>query len=406
MRDLIFLGLHDVRNINGIMQLLPASIVLGLLFLSIASLTIPYTHGWSIEGHQLITAHAIEMLPSPWRQFFTYYTSFLTEAATYPDTYYRADDPNEAQRHYVDLEVWTPNDPSTGTLPQSVEEFTLKMQSSIEASDWNAAFLIAGRVAHYVEDVAQPYHTTVNYNPTNKAGVGLHAVMDQSLMAHLSEINILTAPTQSVLVPTENLTNFVLDMASQSHSYLPIINRTLIDEELDWSPELTKIIENRGNAAIVAVARVWYTAITRTRVSAPDIPAINKLLIVVENISQTDNGLTSIRLRVVDSLGVLAYADVRLVSGSSAFRGQVADVFPPIGEYVVISETGLQHNDFLTAQREGYTSVTVTIGSLESMKPSSQSTIFHLPAITAVALVVMFGGIVALLVFRRLPTDS
>jgi hypothetical protein len=392
--------------------------ILGTLFVSIAALTSPQAFAWSVEGHQLITTHAVELLPAPWRQFFGYYDWFLTEAASYPDTYYRSTDSNEGPRHYVDLEIWNPNDRSTGTLPQSVEEFALKMQTALEAKDWNSAFLFAGRVAHYVEDDTQPYHTTVNYNPTNKMGVGLHSVLDSSIIAHISEINILQASEIGALTPIDNLTAFVLNMAYDSHSFLPAINRTLIDEGLDWSPELTRIIENRTNTAIIAVARVWQTVITRANAFAPEIRAGNQLFIITENVTQSDNGLTLIRLRVIDSLGIRTYANVTLTTDKSIFRGQVANAIPPIGEYIVVAETGLHPNDHLTAQREGYSSATLTIGNTAAhitslTEPSSLVTSSLLnpigsdvPAITIVALVVMFCGILALVVLRRVPMDN
>lgn len=376
------------------------------------------TNAWSVDGHQLITRHSIELLPQPWREFFGYYDWFLSEAVAYPDTYYRETDPNDGPRHYVDLEIWNPNNPSTGTLFQSVEEFSLKMQTALEAKNWNDVFLLAGRVAHYVEDDAQPYHTTVNYDPTNKMGVGLHSVLDSSIMAHIFEIKILQASEIGALTPIDNLTTFALNLAYESHSFLPVINRTLIDEGLDWSPELTKVIENRTNTAIIAVARVWQTVIARAEVSAPNMPTDNQLSIVVENITQADNGLTSIHLLVVDSLGVRTFADVALTTGGSTFRGQIANVIPPVGEYVVVSEKALHPTDLLTAQRKGYNSATLAIGSRITQiatKPESSNAVtlplsgrieLGVPTITIVALVVMFGCIIVYVILRKIPMDS
>jgi hypothetical protein len=391
--------------------------VILLLVVCVVALIPIHSVAWSVEGHQVITKYAIEWLPSPWRQFFNYYGWFLIDAAAYPDTYYREIDPSEGPRHYVDLEVWNPSDPSTGTLPQAVEEFTYKMQSAIEATDWNGAFLFAGQVAHYIQDAAQPYHTTINYNPLNKAGVGLHAVLDASLMAHLSEMQLQTPSNLEAITPIENLTKFTWNVAIQSHSFLPVINQTLINEGLDWSPELTRIIENRTNTAITAAAKVWYTAIVGAKSRAPNIPANNQLSIIVENVTLADNGAAMIRLRVIDSLRVGTYANVTLTAGSSTFRGQVANVVPPVGEYVVLSETGLHPNGSLTAQRGGYITATLVVSSAASNLTSlghlnnPQTTLATragtgVPNVTIVAVVVMLAGILALVILRRAPTDS
>jgi hypothetical protein len=373
---------------------------------------------WSLDGHQVMTKHAIEWLPSPWRQFFTYYDWFLADAVAYPDTHYRGADPNEAPRHYIDLEVWSPEDPSTGTLPQAVEEFTSQMQLAIEAGNWNDAFLFAGRVAHYVEDDTQPYHTTVNYNPVNKAGVGLHETLDSSIMARLAEIQIQTPSRAEELTPIENLTEFALGIAVQSHSFLSIINQTLIDEGLDWSPELTEVIENRTNTAIAAVARVWYTAIARANPTAPEIPQPNELSVIIESASPMDDGLVTIRLRVADSLGVNTYADVALKTSNAIFRAQVANAIPPVGEYVIVSETGLHPGDALEAERDGYVGASVVLNvaltntASESPQISAVTTseteraVRPVPTVTVVALAVMLAGILALTVLRKTSRDS
>jgi hypothetical protein len=65
----------------------------------------------------------------------------LNQTVDYPDTYYRESDPNESSRHDIDLEVWSPSSPSTGTLPQAVEEFTAKMEYAIQTKDWNSMLI-------------------------------------------------------------------------------------------------------------------------------------------------------------------------------------------------------------------------------------------------------------------------
>jgi hypothetical protein len=114
---------------------------------------IPYpVAAWSIDTHPIIAKVAIDLLPSPWGQFFEYYEWLLNETTAYPDTHYRESDPNEGSRHFIDLEIWSMNDPSTGTLPQAIDQFTTQMESAIRANDWNSMFLDAGRIAHYMAD--------------------------------------------------------------------------------------------------------------------------------------------------------------------------------------------------------------------------------------------------------------
>jgi hypothetical protein len=361
---------------------------------------------WSIDTHPIIAKAATDMLPNPWRQFFAYYEWLLKETAAYPDTYYRESDQNEPPRHFIDLEIWNPSDPSTGTLPQAVDEFTAEMESAIRAKDWNSVFLDAGRLCHYMADVTQPYHTTVDYNPSTKDGVGVHQLFESAAAAHLFEIRIVSPSDVGMIEPVSNVTTFVLETAIQSHSFLSYINRTLIDEGLEWSPELTSIVENRINAAAVATARVWYTAITRSGSLPPELPKVDALSIVVESVALNSTDYGIIRVHVIDSLGVKTRADVSLSVDGSTFRGQVANVVPPVGEYVIAVPSGTYNANFVfTAQKEGYRPAVVT---LPIGTPTTNTTIAvaNVPFPTVVALAVMVAALVALIWYRRRPSYS
>lgn len=389
---------------------------LTILVLICLQLLVP-AHAWSVEGHTLVTTRAVQLLPQPWRTFFQQYNWLLNESVAYPDTLYRGADPAEGPRHFVDLEVWNPNDPSTGTLPQSVNEFTMKMESAIMNRDWNAMFLDAGRVAHYIADDTQPYHSTKYYNPATRNGVRLHQILDASMIDHLSELRMINENQFGQLTPIGNLTQFALDTAAQSHSFLPIINRTLIDENRSWSQELTKIIENRTNTAIVAVARVWYTAIVNARMSPPDIPNSNSLSIVVENYQTNREGASTIRIGIVDALGIKTPATVSLVVNGALYRGHVAKAIPPIGEYEIILEAGTHTGTFtFRADRTGYTSAVVgvtMIGSsttqgMQATSPLTSSSLVSVSQLTIQigAVVTLIAIILVLLRYRRSFTNS
>jgi len=366
---------------------------------------LPYpAAAWSIDAHSAIAKAATELLPRPWRQFFAYYAWLLAETATYPDTYYRESDPNESPRHFIDLEIWNPNDPSTGTLPQAVEEFTGEMESAIRAKDWNSMFIDAGRLSHYMTDVTQPYHTTVNYNPQTRNGVGVHQLFESASLAHLSEIRMVSSADLGPIIPISNVTTFVIETAIESHSFLSSINQTLIDEGLQWSPELTDIVENRTNAAIIATARAWYTAMVRSNSLPPELPKVNELSIVVESIALNSTSYGVIRLHVVDSLGVKTPADVSLSVDGSTFRGQVANVVPPVGEYIIAVPSGTYNANFVfTARKEGFRPATVTV-AIGTPTPSTTIPAVSIPFSTTVGLAVMIAALLAFIWYRRRPS--
>jgi hypothetical protein len=359
---------------------------------------VPVSNAWSIDGHQIVTKLAIELLPEPWKHFFGYYGWLLNETSVYPDIYYRDSDPNEPPRHFIDLEIWNPNIPSTGTLPQSVVEFSEKMVIAIRSKNWNDMFLLAGRVSHYMADAAQPYHTTINYDPKSRNGVALHAVLDSSIAAHFSELKILNPTSTLELQPIRNITKFVLETAIQSHSFLSTINRTLIDENLVWSPELTKIIENRTNTAIAAVARVWYTVIVEANTQPPNVPQPNGLLVKLQNQSW-DQNVNTIRVQIVDELGVKSYAIVTLTSGNLTVRAIPANVVPPVGEYVIIWQPQGSFTAFsLTAEREGYVGYSLRLSVTNQVSSNPRTSV---NPVTLVAIVVMCTAFILIVLNRR-----
>jgi hypothetical protein len=313
------------------MLMLPSIIVIGYQ-------TTP-VHAWSAIGHMIIASRAAELLPQPWSGFFDYYALTVNETTIYPDSIYKSLDPNEDPRHFIDLEVWNPNKPETGTLPFAVAQYTAEMSQAIKAGDWNLMLIDAGRVAHYVGDIHQPYHSTVNYDPKNKQGTGLHSVLDAALEAHVNEFKLVSKSDVGQLQPVQNVTAFMFYIAWQSHSFLPAINHTLIDEDKNWSPELTQIIENRTNTAIISLARVWYTAILSAAQQPPPIPSPNKLRIAIESTPQQvapDKPLT-VSFTVSDGLGIRAILKPKASIGNiplEVYNDQGLET--PFGKYVVV----------------------------------------------------------------------
>ena len=99
-------------------------------------------------------------------------------------------------------------------------------------------------------------------------------------------------------------------------------------------------------------------------------------------------------------------------------RGLVANVFPPIGEYVIILEPGTSTSALVvSAERNGYETGTVTVNlskNLTSNLITSSATrsivIIEsevvVPVLTAVGLIILFAALLVLIVYRRWSKDS
>mgnify|MGYP001146177662 CR=1 FL=1 len=349
-------------------RLLCSSILYGVIIFALIlrpQVNIRPANAWWDTGHMIVSSRAIQLLQNPWRSFLGYYGFYLNETTVYPDSIYKHLDPQEEFRHFIDLEIWDPKKPETGTLAIAVEQFATEAVQAMKFSDWNKAFYLLGRVSHYLADIHQPYHSTVDYNPRTRTGKGLHAVLDASMEAHLKELKLVKADDRP-LEPIQNLTLFCFQVAWQSHSFLQRMNQIFIDEEKEWSPELTRIVENRTNSAIVAVARAWYTITLRARTSPPQVPESNAVSVAVVGTPQEfdpDKGAT-LSVVVTDEVGICTPAVVRASLGDRSLDVHALTyVANPLGKYSISlsSDTlsqfrGTDVSLSLTAERLGYVS--------------------------------------------------
>jgi len=384
--------------------LLSSSILYGIIVLAFIlrpQANVRPVSAWWDTGHMIVSSRATQLLRDPWRSFLSYYEFYLNETTIYPDSIYKHLDPQEDYRHFIDLEIWDPKKPETGTLAFAVERFATEAVQAMKASDWNKAFYLLGRVSHSLADIHQPYHSTADYNPRTKTGKGLHAILDSSMEVHLKEFKLVKADDRP-LEPVHNLTLFCFQMAWQSHSFLQRINQILIDEEKEWSPELTKIVENRTNSAIVAVARAWHTITLRAGASPPQVPESNAISVSVVGIPQEFDSDKEAALSIVvtDKIGVRTPAVVQASLGNQPLAvHELTYVADPLGRYSISlsSDTLSQFKGgdaslSLTAERLGYVSgrleTTVKISGI-----STQVIRTVLVICSVVIVIVVLGGV-------------
>jgi len=349
-------------------DLLSSSILYGIIILALVlrpQANIRPASAWWDTGHMIVSSRAIQLLRDPWRSFLSYYEFYLNETTVYPDSIYKHLDPQEEYRHFIDLEIWDLKKPETGTLALAVEQFAIEAVQAMKVSDWNKAFYLLGRVSHYLADIHQPYHSTADYNPRTKAGKGLHAILDASMEIHFKEFKLVKAEDLP-LEPVQNLTLFCFKIAWQSHSFLQRINQILIDDEKEWSPELTTIIENRTNSAIVAVARALHTITLSAGVNPPRVPRPNEVSVTVVGIPHEfdPDREATLSIVVTDKIGICTPAVVRASLGNQpvAARG-LTYVADPLGRYSILLGSdmlsqfrGRDVSLSLTAERPGYLS--------------------------------------------------
>ena len=156
--------------------------------------------GWGFYAHQQINRLAVFTLPVEMMGFYKAHIRFLTESATSPDKR-RYVDPDEAPRHYIDLDVY--GDSAWYTLPrywgQAVASYgedslrsygivpwhilTVKnyLTAAMKAQDGERILRHSADLGHYVADAHVPLHTTENYNGQLTGQSGIHGFWESRL---------------------------------------------------------------------------------------------------------------------------------------------------------------------------------------------------------------------------------
>jgi len=226
------------------------------------------THAWLAPGHAKATRTAIAALQrSDMPAFFLAAGETLARESTIPDAMRnRATEAlhsAERSEHYFDIELIGERDlPPTrakyiamchnigvepdkvGYLPYAIAENTQRL--AIAFADHRArpndpaiaarCIVIAGELAHYAQDMAQPLHVTIHYDGRDQPGSGIHKRMD----ALLNRVDVQIDPDeielerhdaiepQNMLLPLRMM-NRLVDMVYAMEADLPT-------DEADWQP--------------------------------------------------------------------------------------------------------------------------------------------------------------------------
>jgi hypothetical protein len=172
-----------------IVQLL-ALLTAGLLFGS-----------WGFFGHRTINRLAVFTLPEPLIGFYKQNITYITDQATAPDKR-RYSDPNEAPRHYIDLDHYEqvlPMDTMPFTWNDAVAKYTedtlkaygivpwlinWKIRELTEAfkdNNKDRVLRLSADLGHYIADAHVPLHTSENYDGDKTGQKGIHAFWESRL---------------------------------------------------------------------------------------------------------------------------------------------------------------------------------------------------------------------------------
>ncbi len=255
------------------------------------------TFGWGGYGHSRITAAAVEDLPLSMATVFRPVKQWLADTST--DAGVRTGwAPFETYFHYIDADIDTACPWPFTKLPRTLTEYTAKygIQEGINpyevdkltvvlstayrdwyqnptGSNFTTAMYWMCRVAHYVEDLHQPLHTTKNFNPN-----GVHSLYESSMLNTFRPEIASKSGSGAIYQP--NPLEFAFSIISVSYPYCTVIvaadTAAHAADPKDGNKYYTLFWESTQsftttllNMAGVSVASIWYTAWVNAGIEKP-----------------------------------------------------------------------------------------------------------------------------------------
>jgi hypothetical protein len=210
-------------------------------------------------------------------------------------------DPEEAPRHYIDLdryendtipETWTKacekfsedTLKAHGIVPWHIQRMYYRLVKAFSVKD--AAFILrtSAELGHYIADAHVPLHTTSNYNGQKTGQRGIHGFWESRLPELFSDKYDLFTGRASYI---ESIKDFSWEIVRESNAakdsvllfeaalnesydasgkyvFEPRNNQEIRTYSYDYSVAYSKMldgmVERRMRKAILAVASAWYSA--------------------------------------------------------------------------------------------------------------------------------------------------
>lgn len=228
---------------------------IGILVVLLVLATQSAALAWGKDGHQWIVGAAAGLLPDTQAATMReYYLRYIYRRVMAPDQR-KSQDETEAPKHFLDVEdyaaaglsaaampwdmaralkaVGTRRFGEYGQGPWAVQETYEQLVAALRARDWATARRMFADISHYVGDLAQPLHTTRNYDGQMTGQRGVHGRFEMDLLQRcLSEV---PKPAGAVPVPGDPLAAaFALVRASNSR----VDAVMAADRTATWDPAL------------------------------------------------------------------------------------------------------------------------------------------------------------------------
>lgn len=272
--------------------------ILILLFLSSHT-----SINWGFYAHKRINRLAVFTMPPDVIRFYKKHIVYLTENAINPDER-RYADPNEAPRHYIDLDIY--GDSALHVVPHqwrnAVEKYTqdtlqaygivpwhinlmkYQLTQAFQTHDLEHILRLSADIGHYIGDSNVPLHTTENYNGQLTGQYGIHGFWESRLPElYANDYDFFVGKAEYI----SNVQEYVWEAVTRAHHAMDTVllfERQLsnkFDEGKKYSFEergsstvkvyskkfsksyhdmLNGMVERQFRISIKMVGDIWYTS--------------------------------------------------------------------------------------------------------------------------------------------------
>lgn len=259
--------------------------------------------GWGFFGHKMIHQLAIYNLPKQLQGFYFKYQDYIVSKAVRPDER-RNDDPAEAPRHYIDIDIYGEEAVNTmpeawqaaaarytadtlnkyGIVPWHVVVMQQRLTNAFRRQDADSILYYSADLGHYIADAHVPLHTTENYDGQLTDQKGLHSLWESKLPEKFAQTYKLKAAKAQYLPDPEKQ---IWKVVRHTYALIPqtlelereasatFTNETKYDQvqrngktrqyysdafAQAYQQKLGSMVEQQMSAAAQQVASFWYTA--------------------------------------------------------------------------------------------------------------------------------------------------
>lgn len=164
---------------------------------------------WGYIAHRMVVEEAARQVPEPLRAFLVARSARLSDLSLEPDIVLKSADPDEARRHFLELDVLV-DDPGrvsdipgdfqaarrrfgaakldrAGVLPWWIADRAAALEKAMKGRDGDTVLTLAGHLSHYAADLHQPLHLTHNFDGQESGNDGVHTAFERFLIERRRE---------------------------------------------------------------------------------------------------------------------------------------------------------------------------------------------------------------------------